>query len=392
MKIKSLFCQSVMIVIVLFLTQQSFAGIYPRTDTLFIPQTQDIPSIDAMIDDHIWDQAEWNPIDQVWMPWNNEAANLDQENGLELYDGADDFTGNFKVLWSQETNLLYFLVEVTDDIFVDGYVYPNGGYPNYDIVEVFIDEDRSGGLHVFDGTGNVAQDWGTNAENAFSYHIAPSTPQEGIVQNNMHVLDIAGTSWGDNYIADYASHLPEFALLKTGNSYVWEFSMIVHDDSYDPNDPENSVVTIKEGKIMGLSLAYCDNDDPTQIQREHFFGSVEVPLANHNDHWKQADFYGVAKLAPSGSVSANPDLEDISDNMHVHLNNNRLVLSYTSGENGNTLVRIIDVLGKEVHNSSHQKQTKTIHREIPTDNLYPGIYILHVFDGRRNSSLKILIP
>jgi hypothetical protein len=111
--------------------------------------------------DEAWQAVEWKPISQIWMPYNNLPSNLGQEAGLQIWEGADDFTGKFKVLWSSETNLLYFIVEITDDVFTGGYVYnenPNsgGGYPNYDIVEVFIDEDRSGGLHVFDGTGSVA--------------------------------------------------------------------------------------------------------------------------------------------------------------------------------------------------------------------------------------------
>lgn len=387
------FTNYLFIVIVLFFCgHASFADIHPRTDTLFITQTDNIPSVDGYGSDAAWEQTEWNPIDQVWMPWSNEPSNLDQEGGLEIYDGAEDFTGNFKVLWSQESNLLYFLVEITDDVFVDGYQYPNVGYPNYDIVEVFIDEDRSGGLHVFDGTGNVAQDWGSNAENAFSYHIAPTPPEEGIVQSNMHVLDIAGTSWGDNYIADYAGHLPEFALLKTGNTYVWEFSMIVHNDTYEHDDQESSVVGLEEGKVMGLSLAYCDNDDPSQIQREHFFGSVDVPLANHNDHWKQADWFGVAKLSSAGNVSVNLTDFDQKYVFNVHVCNQRLYLNYTSPNNETTGILITDMLGREVHYSQHQKKSGTLQRNISLSDLVPGIYIVQVSDGRKKSTSKILVP
>ena len=37
-----------------------------------------------------------------------------------------DYFGRFKLSWSAPENLLYFLVEITDDAFVDGYVYPDG--------------------------------------------------------------------------------------------------------------------------------------------------------------------------------------------------------------------------------------------------------------------------
>ena len=49
---------------------------------------------------------------------------------------------------------------------------------------------------------------------------------------------------------------------------------------------------------MGLSLAYCDNDDPDENpkKRDNFFGSVWVPETANNDHWKDADGYGTIML------------------------------------------------------------------------------------------------
>ncbi len=98
----------------------SFSQISQRTDTLFIIETKGIPEIDGQAEDETWSTLDWNSIDQIWMPYNNEPSNLGQEAGLQLWEGADDFTGKFKVLWSSETNLLYFLVEVTDNKFTGG--------------------------------------------------------------------------------------------------------------------------------------------------------------------------------------------------------------------------------------------------------------------------------
>ena len=109
--------------------------VFPRTDTLFIQKVNVLPVIDGDAGDQAWAGAAWNPIDQIWMPWGNNTANLSQATGLQLWSGPDDFAGRFKVVWSDQTNLLYFLVEINDDVFVDGYVYhenPNNGgsYPN----------------------------------------------------------------------------------------------------------------------------------------------------------------------------------------------------------------------------------------------------------------------
>lgn len=229
------------------------------------------PVFDGDGSDAVWQESPWYPINHVWIDYGAEIPESDN-------------SASFKVVWSQEENLLYYLVKLTDDVFVDGYEYPNTGYPNYDIVEVFIDEDASGGAHVFDKTGE-------NAENAFSYHIAADAPADGEVTYTKVVADIAGTGWGDRITPDYASHFPNFAMKKSGNDYIYEFSMAVYTDDYVDSDPEASRSSLFIGKIMGMSVAICDNDG-FDGNRDHFFGSVYVTEENYNDHWQLADDYG----------------------------------------------------------------------------------------------------
>jgi hypothetical protein len=364
---------------------------------LYIPEALVKPTFDGTAE-IAWDQVGWNPIDKVWMPWNNESANLGQSEGLQLHDGANDFTGNFKVMWSSETNLLYFLVEIIDDVFVDGYVYnenpsSGGGYPNYDIVEIFIDEDRSGGLHVFDGTGSVASSWGSNAENAFAYHMAVDAPAEGEIQNSLHALDIAGTNWGfpSQKIPDYADHFPEFAMKKEGNKYTWEFTLLVHSDNYNHANQQASVVELEEGKIMGLSMAYCDNDNATEnpLRRDHFFGSVDVPLSAHNDHWKNADWFGVAKLTGSSTTSSQQLLpvEDIK----IYFANQKLVADINSSYSGAVQIRVVNILGAEVFRANLNKTEPNWKGSIQVNDLHKGIYLVEILQGNTRKVEKISV-
>jgi hypothetical protein len=388
-----------LLLIFILLSTTSFGQVYTRNDTLYIYKSNDIPVVDGLAADATWKGRNWNGIDQIWMPYNNEASNLGQESGLELWENAEDFSGKFKVVWSEETNLMYFFVEITDDIFTGGYVYnenPNagGGYPNYDIVEVFIDEDRSGGLHVFDGTGNIATSWGTNAENAFSYHLAADAPENGEAQTQFHALDISGTNWGypSQKIADYASHFPDFALKKEGDKYVWEFSLRVHNDSYDHSNPETSLVTLETGKIMGLSLAYCDNDNPNEspLKRDHFFGSVEVPLSAHNDHWKQADWFGVAKLVDSNATSAilKPEQQIKIESFAA---NGRLTVNVNSQKEGKIYLRIINLPGREVLNKSDFKSGGEWRKQLNIQGLQKGIYLVEIIHDNKRSTQKIIV-
>jgi hypothetical protein len=367
--------------------------IFPRTDTLFIPAVSVSPVIDGAID-NLWETVQWNQVDQIWMPYNNEQVNV--KDGLFLWSGANDFTGKFKVVWSQKTNLLYFLVEVTDDVFVDGYSYNSnpsagGGYPNYDIVEVFIDEDRSGGLHVFDGTGAVGTEWGKNAENAFSYHIATNALADGEIQRKMHALDIAGSSWSSYSVADFAGHFPEFAMVKKGNVYTYEFSLNVHNDIYSNSNPAASVVTLGAGKILGLSMAYCDNDNPGEnpLRRDHFFGSVDVPFHAHNDHWKNADWFGVAKLTDEVTGSGQRMINE--PRFKVFTADRQLVAEISSSYAGPVQLRVINILGAEQFRYSIRKEDYTAGIREDISGLPKGIYIVEIIQGNYRYAEKISV-
>lgn len=244
------------------------------------------PLIDGIGNDSCWQSVPWQQIDQTWIPY---GAHVD----------SGDYSGRYKVAWSSATNLLYFLVEVTDDIFVDGYIpgVPADIY-NFDIIEVFIDEDKSGGRHVFDGRDSTAREWGTNAENAFVYHTYADFPEPGQVTTLCYSGDLVGTSWADAKPVNNASHLPAFALRRNGNVATWEFSLIVYNDTYEEDNKSTARAQLAVGKEMGLVLAYCDNDDPNENPktRDNFFGSVHVPAAAYNDLWMNADYFGRVKL------------------------------------------------------------------------------------------------
>jgi hypothetical protein len=262
-------------------------------------EATEIPTFDGVENDDCWTNAGWYPIDQTWITWGQSI------------DPAD-FHGEFKVSWSSQDNLMYFLVKITDDAFIDGYVYPNDGYPDFDIVEIFIDEDKSGGLHVFDNNPTFGQ----NAENAFSYHLATSKPTEDGSSSDLIACDISGTDWGNKITENYASHLPDFKLKRTGNIYTYEFALKVYTDDYSKSNPEASRRTLTENMLMGMSVAYCDNDAPDGA-RDNFFGSVWVPEAEYNDHWMNANGYGAVHLVSSNgtvnnAVTTTSDIADFS--------------------------------------------------------------------------------
>jgi hypothetical protein len=100
------------------------------------------PVIDGNMDE-IWEALPWYSLNYVWMDWE---ASVD----------TSDYNGRFKIAWSETNNRLYFYVEITDDVLVEKYSELGGNLFYNDIVEVFIDENNSGGEHIFD-TGQQMQ-------------------------------------------------------------------------------------------------------------------------------------------------------------------------------------------------------------------------------------------
>jgi hypothetical protein len=210
------------------------------------------PVIDGVADDGAWADAAWHAIDQRWL-------------GPEY--SAEDFQGRFKVVWTPER--IYILGEFVDDILFDSHRDPLVQYWDDDCLEIFIDEDHSGGNHQFN-------------HNAFAYHMS--------LDNK--AIDI-GT---DERARDYSHHV-ESRWQQTGNKLVWELAIRIYDDSYIDDSAANEPVELSAGKIMGLMVAYCDNDGSEL--RENFIGSESVPTGPKDRGWIDAGLFGSLVLEGS---------------------------------------------------------------------------------------------
>jgi len=298
-----------------------------QDDTVKAPSCTAPPIIDGSGADACWSEPAWQAIDQVWIPWGGRLE-------------PADYSGRYKVTWSPETGKLYFLVDIIDDVLVKGYTYPASGCHNYDVVEIFIDEDRSGGDH-------------THNNNAFAYHVSA-----GNSQRDYEVIDLQ-QGW-DPY--DFSSHLA-VVIESDGPRYTWEMALTVYNDRYRAGAADNPVVELSAGKIMGLSLAYCDNDDPDEEPktRDNFIGSVPVPSSKYNDHWQDASDFGVLRLVPSGGgMSVDESSEATMDQSAAGPQAFRLGANYPNPFNSSTLIpvtvldagelrlEIFDALGRRV--------------------------------------------
>ena len=207
------------------------------------------PLLDGTGNDPVWEAASWLPLDQVW---------------IGQKPSPEDFSGRYKIAWDE--NNLYILAEITDDTLID--IHPDGllKYWDDDCLEIFIDEDASGGNHQYN-------------YNAFAYHIALDGK----------VVDCAADS-SFQYFNDHCLTRRTVS----GKTSTWEVAMKVFDGNDYQFGGQNIPKLLKEGKKMGFALAYCDNDH--SAERENFIGNVFVAGTDKNRGWIDAGIFGLLEL------------------------------------------------------------------------------------------------
>ncbi|RDV26772.1 sugar-binding protein [Alteromonas aestuariivivens] len=193
-------------------------------------------AVDGDGSDPAWQQSRWRPLDK---------------HMVGTVPAPEDFSARFKLMWDEQQ--LYLLVEIIDDVLIDTHPDPRDHYWDDDTLEIFVDEDASGGPHRF-------------SNNAFAYHIAldGNNADRGftgdeVVLHNDHVDSV----WTRSEVAPY--------------TITWEVAVRVYPDTYTHTEP-GQPVTLSADKVIGFMLAYCDNDGSPQ--REHFMGSWEITPVN----------------------------------------------------------------------------------------------------------------
>jgi hypothetical protein len=213
------------------------------------PMASEAPQIDGIADDAAWQQAEWRPLNNLWL-------------GPEL--SAADFQGRYKVVWTP--GKLFVLVEFVDDVLIDSHRNPLVQYWDDDCLEIFIDENHSGGDHQYN-------------HNAFAYHLSLDN----------QAIDI-GT---DKQAHNYSSHVKS-QWLQQGNKANWEVAIDIYTDAYQDGGNGNHPTSLEAGKIMGFMLAYCDNDGSEL--RENFIGSEFAAGESKDRGWIDAGLFGTLEL------------------------------------------------------------------------------------------------
>jgi len=350
------------LVIFLFSVFVSLSAMEHPGDSINAMHTTVLPTIDGSGSDEAWNSASWVDMNYTWIPYNQTVP-------------AADFTGRFKVLWNKTTQLLYFLVEITDDKFVNGYVYDkfNGSYPNFDVVELFIDEDRSGGDH-------------TSNNNAFAYHIT-----SGNTTTDYDAIDIFDSApnapnWSGGIYVNYKNHFPEFKRTNVGTKYTWEFSLMALTSNYTPTDnPTLFKSNLTVGKAMGLTMNYCDNDNSAvNPVRDNFFSSKFVNPADNNSSWQYAYNFGSMVLSDNSGSTGFKSIKNTVTTIWVDGNKQ---LNYKLDESWNKpTFQLLDISGRVVLETVLTENIK-----LDVNAFKKGFYVAVVKENKSIFTQKIIL-
>lgn len=330
----------------LLLSCFSVFGLYSAELPYYAKQAKTAPIIDANSSDSCWSTAEWKAIDQLWI---GPAAD------------STDFKGRFKIVWTPEK--LYFFVEITDSKLNTTYPGNCNNIHNFDCIEIFLDEDHSGGNHQY-------------TYNAFAYHIAANGDVcDNGIDRTMHLFNNDVESKFDTL---------------SDNVYVWEVGMKVFNDKY-VYGTNNIPDSLELNKVMGMSVAYNDNDNGSS--RENMYGSVYIAGTDKNVSWINASYFGSLQLI--GDSIPNPTSVKIVKPNKLICNQNielqTIEVNYSDGFIGMVTTNIVDITGKTIKCSRLSKANSEFNSSLQLNGLPRGIYFLQLVSGDNSYLSKFLI-
>jgi len=309
-----------------------------QEDTLYAFLSNTPVVIDGSADDACWANAQWHAIDQVWIPYN-----------ATMNEG--DFQGRFKLAWDSLN--LFLLAEIIDDSLSDDHSNPLQNWWDDDCLEIFIDEDRSKGNHE-------------RNNNAFAYHVSIF----------YDAIDMNSTGAGVNY----KNNIEVVMDTINEDTYIWEVAIKNYNATFSSSNPEASRVILHHNKLMGFSLAYCDNDE--SLGRENFIGSMYMTSPTANDNYITADYFGSLLLVDPDYVEPT-SLKRFSQNesLQIHPNpvNDYLILQWNTAQKQKGKIEIRDLNGKLVINQNYDSDCNSIN----LGELKEGLYLLNLISDEQ---------
>jgi len=169
--------------------------------------------------------------------------------------------------------------------------------------------------------------------------------------------------------------------------YTWELAIQVYDDTYDEGGV-NVPVSHFVNKEMGISIAYCDNDETNG--RENFIGLVDVSADDYNSAWQDASVFGKLTLLGEGVSTSDFDSKpDYNISIYPTISSDIINIEFNGSNSASLMIPVYDLNGrlvmKPVVISEHQRNFK---HDIGM--LNQGMYIIKLTGSNINHSQIII--
>jgi hypothetical protein len=159
----------------------------------------------------------------------------------------------------------------------------------------------------------------------------------------------------------------------------------MYDENFNYSNPEASRVKLTPNKLMGFSIAYCDNDETTS--RENFIGSMIMSREHANDNYITADYFGSMLLV-------DPDHTGIS-NTELPVKEKRVILYPNPANDKITFSQIQENIMKLEIRSINGSLIKTmqisgLHETVDIGDLTKGIYFINLLTDTFSQTERII--
>jgi hypothetical protein len=176
-----------------------------------------------------------------------------------------------------------------------------------------------------------------------------------------------------------------------GDTFQYEYEIKVFDDTFVPGG-NNTPLTLTNGKLMGWSLAYNDNDMGNT--RQNMTGSKFVPGNSdyeRNVSYFNASVFGDLKLVTTYATAIRE--QTLEDPFQCIVTNTGadIIVSLMNNNRENLQIQLFDGAGKECRKSTVGKSQGYCEQPLNMSGLPRGLYILKITGSKNQFEKKIVI-
>ena len=227
--------------------------------------------------------------------------------------------------------------------------------------------------------------------NADSFTFVGGGYYEENFSDNPRKLLLYPFTYNDSFVDDFNGPVPS-----SGNDSIRYGTTLVKGDAYGtlilPFGSFSNMLRVKteatyiDSSVLGVFQRY------SEIRYQWFKPGIHFPLLNYQYRWTDNEtltFYSL--LDPSLALNIDQVARDLSLSIFPNPVSDQLNITYTLKEQGETIIRICDMVGRELMKKEFYRVPGLAKESINVSQLEAGSYLLTLTIGNKHLSQKIII-